>query len=78
MMQFQADLLNITVDRPAVIESTALGAAMLAAIGAGLVTMEELTQVRVSARQFTPHPGVTVHEDYARWRAAIRAVQAFE
>ncbi len=78
MMQFQADLLNITVDRPAVIESTALGAAMLAAIGAGLVTMEELSQVRVSARQFTPHPGVTVHEGYARWRAAIRAVQAFE
>lgn len=78
MMQFQADLLNITVDRPAVIESTALGAAMLAGIGAGLCSMEELVQVRVSASRFTPHPGTSVPEGYARWRAAIRAVQAFE
>ncbi|MGM9647544.1 MAG: glycerol kinase GlpK [Eubacteriales bacterium] len=78
MMQFQADLLNITVDRPAVIESTALGAAMLAAIGAGLSTQEELAKVRVSDHRFTPCPGASVPEGYARWRAAIRAVQAFE
>ena len=78
MMQFQADLLNITVDRPAVVESTALGAAMLAGIGAGLCTMEDLKTVRVSDRIFTPHPGASIPEGYARWRAAIRAVQAFE
>lgn len=78
MMQFQADLLNITVDRPKVIESTALGAAMLAALGAGLTTMDELVAVRTSDRKFTPHPDLSVHDGYARWRAAIRAVQAFE
>jgi glycerol kinase len=78
MMQFQADLLNITVDRPAVIESTALGAAMLAGIGAGLYTMDELRSVRVSDHCFTPHPGAFIPEGYARWRAAIRAVQVFE
>lgn len=78
MMQFQADLLNITVDRPAVIESTALGVAMLAGIGAGLYQMEELSTVRVSDRCFTPHSDASVLEGYARWAAAIRAVQAFE
>lgn len=78
MMQFQADLLNITVDRPAVIESTALGAAMLAGIGAGLHTMDNLPKVRVSDCRFTPRSGASAPNDYARWQAAIRAVQAFE
>ena len=77
MMQFQADLLNITVDRPAVIESTALGAAMLAAIGAGLYTMNDLTKVRVSDQIFTPTVA-SAWAGYARWQAAIRAVQACE
>ena len=35
LMQFQADLLQITIDRPENIESTALGAGMLAGLGAG-------------------------------------------
>ncbi|MBQ8382837.1 MAG: glycerol kinase GlpK [Clostridia bacterium] len=78
MMQFQADLLNITVDRPAVIESTALGAAMLAGIGAGLYTMAELSKVRISDRNFDPQPETAALEGYARWQAAVRAVQAFE
>ena len=77
MMQFQSDLLNIPVDRPAVIESTALGAAMFAAIGAGIYTMEELARIRISERVFTPS-GASVMEGYARWQSAIRAVQAFE
>ncbi len=78
MMQFQADLLNITVDRPVVVESTALGAAMLAGIGAGLCTMEQLTEVRISDHCFKPHPSASVSDGFARWQAAIRAVQAFE
>lgn len=77
MMQFQADLLNITVDRPVVVESTALGAAMLAGIGAGLCTMEQLTEVRVSDHCFIPRPDASVSDGFARWQAAIRAVQAF-
>lgn len=77
MMQFQSDLLNIPVDRPAVIESTALGAAMLASIGIGLYTMDELAKIRVSDRIFTPS-GRSVTEGFARWQAAIRAVQAYE
>jgi glycerol kinase len=36
LMQFQADLLGMTIERPAMVESTARGAAMLAGIGAGI------------------------------------------
>ncbi len=36
MMQFQADLLRIPVDRPAMVETTAFGAASLAGLAAGV------------------------------------------
>lgn len=36
MMQYQADLLGVPVERPAVVETTAWGAACLAGLGAGL------------------------------------------
>ena len=36
LCQFLADLLDVTVQRPRVIETTALGAAMLAGVGAGV------------------------------------------
>jgi glycerol kinase len=36
LMQFQADLLGVPLERPAMVESTALGAAYLAGIGAGV------------------------------------------
>jgi glycerol kinase len=38
LMQLQSDLSNVVVERPRELESTARGAAMLAGIGAGLVT----------------------------------------
>jgi glycerol kinase len=36
LMQFQADVLGVTIERPAMVESTALGAGYLAGIGAGI------------------------------------------
>ncbi len=41
LMQFQADILGIPVVRPQVTETTALGAAMLAGLGAGALTLDE-------------------------------------
>ena len=41
MMQFQADILGIPVVRPVVLETTALGAALLAGIGVGLYASKE-------------------------------------
>ncbi len=54
LMQFQADILNAEVERPAVVESTALGAAYLAGIGVGLWKKEQITNRRKVERRFTP------------------------
>jgi len=41
MMQFQADIMGVSVVRPVVLETTALGAALLAGIGVGLYASKE-------------------------------------
>lgn len=55
MAQDLADMLNITVERPGFIETTALGAAMLAGVGAGLYrSLSHASVMRGSVEQFTP------------------------
>ncbi|MBQ5991502.1 MAG: glycerol kinase GlpK [Clostridia bacterium] len=55
MMQFQADMLNVSVNRPKCVESTALGAAYLAAIGVGLYKDEaDVMRYWESEKIFTP------------------------
>lgn len=43
LMQFQADLLNVTVERPSVIETTALGAAYLAGLAVGFYNKSDIS-----------------------------------
>ncbi len=78
LMQFQADLLNTTVDRPHVIETTALGAALLAGLGAGIwKTERELNRVRRSERVFRPKMRPEQRESlYQGWRRAVAAVRS--
>jgi glycerol kinase len=55
MAQDLADILAIDVERPAFIETTALGAAMLAAVGSGLcVSLEDAAVMRGGVTRFTP------------------------
>ena len=55
LMQFQADLLGIPVVRPAVTETTALGAAYLAGLSSGVYrSTEELSQLWQAERRFLP------------------------
>lgn len=55
MAQDLADMLAIDVERPAFIETTALGAAMLAAVGAGLYgSLEDAAVMRGGVTRFTP------------------------
>jgi glycerol kinase len=55
MAQDLADMLNITVERPAFIETTALGAAMLAGVGAGLYpSLSDASVMRGDVAQFMP------------------------
>lgn len=55
MMQFQADILGVPVIRPVVLETTALGAALLAGIGAGVYASKEEAAAMVQP-DLTFHP----------------------
>lgn len=54
LMQFQADVLHVTVNRPAERESTALGAAMLCAYSLGLIDEKGVSQLRREQKVFLP------------------------
>lgn len=54
LMQFQADVLGIPVNRPVERESTALGAALLCAISLGIISEEEIAEQRIAERIFIP------------------------
>jgi glycerol kinase len=55
MAQDLADILNISVERPAFIETTALGAAMLAGVGAGIYrSLKEASVMRGAVERFEP------------------------
>ena len=78
LMQFQADLLGIPVLRPKVIETTALGAALLAGLGAGVyASTQEIGAIWQLDRAFEPH--MSRDEAGARlaeWDKAVRQVLA--
>jgi glycerol kinase len=72
LMQFQADQLGVAVDRPKVVETTALGAAYLAGMGVGLWTPRDLERMRVRDRLFRPKMKAEERERlYAGWRGAV-------
>jgi glycerol kinase len=77
VMQFLADILNVPVERPVVTETTALGAAMCAGIGAGLLgSVEEVAGNWQSDRVFRPMMKAAQRDPlYAGWRAAVKRVQ---
>ena len=55
LMQFLADIQNADVDRPAVAETTALGAAFLAGVRAGVFqSIDEIRRIRKTQRIFSP------------------------
>ena len=73
LMQTQADLLRLSVDRPAQVETTAFGAAALAGLAVGIWSgMEELESLRRSQHVFVPQRGeAECAADYAQWRRAV-------
>jgi glycerol kinase len=74
LMQFQADLLGIPVVRPAVTETTALGAAYLAGLSCGAWrSVDELAQLWKVERRFMPTLDAgRAAELMARWEHAVR------
>jgi len=78
LMQYQADLLGIPVLRPKVIETTALGAALLAGLGTGFwTTPGDLDRARRIERVFEPgRPKRWRDAEYGRWKRAVNALLA--
>ena len=73
LMQFLSDILGLTVERPVVSETTALGAAGLAGIAAGLWRdAEDFISRRSVERTFTPQmPAQQREECCAKWKEAV-------
>jgi glycerol kinase len=74
LMQFQADLLGIPVIRPAITETTALGAAYLAGLATGVYrSTDELTDLWQVERRFLPTLATSrATELMEQWEHAVR------
>lgn len=78
LMQMQADFSELTVRRPAVRESTALGAAYLAGLSTGFWTNEDLEKTAETDRIFTPELSDDARNAaLSGWRRALRAVKTW-
>src|SRR5262249_54761546 len=80
LLQFQADLLGVPVVRPAITETTALGAAYLAGLAAGYwASPDAITgQWRVD-RRFEPRMAPNRAQALrARWRAALERSKSWD
>ncbi|MDN3555449.1 glycerol kinase GlpK [Halomonas maura] len=79
MMQFQADMLGVEVERPEVTETTALGAAYLAGIAVGVWSQDEIADKGRVERAFTPAMDAERRERlYRGWKKAVRRTMGWE
>jgi glycerol kinase len=77
-MQFQADILGSEVERPEVIESTAMGAAYLAGIQVGLWRKEDIIRNRKVQKRFRPQMEESVREGlYKGWLKAVNRTKGW-
>jgi glycerol kinase len=80
LMQFQADILGIPVVRPAMTESTALGAAYLAGLSAGVWRdVQEINSLPRKEHRFDPRMAPPqVASLRARWKEALSRSRGWE
>ena len=72
LAQFQADILDITIERPQNLESTATGVAYMAGLGAGFWASEFIQQQYKAERSFIPKMLIEQRDGYiSRWQKAI-------
>ncbi len=74
LMDFQANLIGVNVNRPEEKESTALGAAYLCAIGLGLIKPEDISSLRVCEKLFIPNGNDKEKYEklYDGWKKAVK------
>ena len=80
MMQFQADILRTPIDRPKLVETTALGAAFLAGLSAGVwENLGEIAGLRTSDKLFYPEMDAGKAEEYCqKWKKAVSRAMSWE
>ena len=78
-MQFLSDIIGASVDRPATLETTAMGAAWLAGTQAGIYpNQQQFSEMWALERKFTPlMTDAARNAKYAAWQRAVTAAQAF-
>ncbi|PKN06076.1 MAG: glycerol kinase, partial [Deltaproteobacteria bacterium HGW-Deltaproteobacteria-7] len=80
LMQFQSDIMGVPVERPEIIETTALGAAYLAGLAVGFWKDESMIAERRKVdRRFKPVMSDDKREKlYAKWKKAVRCAMHWE
>ncbi|RDY70412.1 glycerol kinase [Halobacillus trueperi] len=80
LMQFQSDLLDVTVERPEVNETTALGAAYLAGLAVGFwENRQEIANQWKVEREFEPSMNEEKSKKlYKGWQKAVEATRVFK
>ena len=69
LVQRQADVLGVPVEIAPVAEATALGAAAMAGVGAGLLDLDQLAELAGGGRVVEPRNVERADADYREWRA---------
>ena len=79
LMQFQADLLRRPIDRPQTVETTALGAAFLAGLSAGVWTqLKDVQSLRQTQRRFEPAmEEAQAEKRMAGWHRAVERARSW-
>ncbi len=78
LMQFQADVLDAPVIVPEITETTALGAAYLAGIGAGMWSADEVAEMWSEAARYEPSMAAGEREHLlGRWREAVKRARGW-
>jgi glycerol kinase len=80
LMQFQADILGVPVERPKVAETTALGAAYLAGLAVGYWnSTDDITRNWALDKRFEPQMDAAERDKlYKGWKKAVQRAQAWE
>ena len=79
LLQLQADLLGVPVQRPQVQETTAMGAAFLAGLGTGVwSTKQEATSAWALDREFVPSDRARADHLYKGWLRAVDRARSWE
>lgn len=79
LMQFQADILGVNVERPKVTETTALGAAYLAGLEVGFWNKDEIIHNAQLDTTFQPHMSAEKRDTlYKKWQKAVKRTMNWE